>query len=127
MKSKREVVAFLMVLVLVLSVFAGCGGSEEAENPNVGSWKLTGGYVNGVSLPKEQIQTQLGEVSLLIKEDGTVQKKGIGLDAKGIWKKTDQGVTVSDKDGSSAVVFIRKDDKLTGKIKGVELTFTKEK
>lgn len=124
MKSVKKQIALVVLLVLALTVLAGCGGVEE-EDKYVGSWEVSGGKVSGVSLPQEQIKEQLGTISLTIQKGGTVKKEGIGLDAEGVWKESKDGITISDKDGTYAVSFVKEDDKLKGSIKGIEILFQK--
>lgn len=127
MKKMRKGFAMLCILILSFTVLAGCGGGEEEESKFVGTWEMTAGKVNGVSLPADQIEEQLGTISIVIQKDGTAEKKGFGLDATGRWKETENGITVSDKDGTNAVAFTWKDDTLSGDIKGIEIRFKKGK
>lgn len=114
----------LVLLGLALFALSGCGGEEE--DPYIGTWKMSAGKVNGVSLPSVQIEEQLGTISLVIQEKGVVKKEGIGLDATGKWKESEKGITISDKDGTNEVVFTLSEGKLSGNIKGIELIFSKE-
>lgn len=124
MSRVKKSIVYFVVLALTLVTLAGCGTTEK-ENEFVGSWEVSGGKVNGVSLPKEQIKEQLGAISLKIKKDGTVTKEGIGLDAVGVWKESKDGITVSEKDGANKVLFKREGDKLAGNIKGIEVVLKK--
>lgn len=126
MEKMRKGFAMFCILILSLTVMAGCGSGEE-ESKFVGTWEMTAGKVNGVSLPADQIKEQLGTISIVVKEDGIAEKKGIGLDATGRWKETENGITVSDKDGTNAVAFTWKDDTLSGDIKGIEILLKKNK
>lgn len=125
MKRRKKGIAVLLLLSLALVVLSGCGGSEESQY--AGTWELTGGRAGGISLPQEQIKSEVGEASMTIQEDGTVKKTGVGLDENGKWEETDKGITVSDQDGSNAVTFTLADDKLIGTVKGIEMTFSKKK
>lgn len=125
MEKMRKGLVLVLLLILSVTVLAGCGGEEEEENKYVGTWEVTAGKVDGVSLPADQIREQLGTISLVIQKDGTVEKTGLGLDATGKWKETEQGITVSDKDGTNAVAFTLKEDVLSGRIKGIEIRFKK--
>lgn len=126
MEKMRKGFALFGLLILSLMVLAGCGGEEEEENKFVGTWEMTAGKVNGVSLPADQIKEQLGTISLVIQKNGTAEKTGFGLDATGRWKETEKGITVSDKDGTNAVAFTWKENTLSGEIKGIEIQFRKE-
>lgn len=127
MERMRKGLALFLLLVLSVTVLAGCGGEEEEENKFVGTWEVTAGKVDGISLPADQIKEQLGTISLVIQKDGTAEKAGIGLDATGKWSETEQGIAVSDKDGTNAVDFTLKEDILSGEIKGIEIQFKKSK
>lgn len=121
----KKGMAVLLLLSLALVVLSGCGGSEE--NKYAGSWELTGGKAGGISLPQDQIQSEVGEVAMTLREDGTVKKTGVGLDENGKWEETEKGIRISDQDGSNAVTFTLADDKLLGTVKGIEMTFSKKK
>jgi hypothetical protein len=125
MKKAGKMLAAALAGVLILLALTGCGDGRE-ESAYVGSWELESGKANSVTLQKDQIQEQLGEVSFSIQEDGTVEKTGIGLDADGVWKETENGITVSDRDESNAVSFVYDSGRLTGTVKGLELVFAKK-
>ena len=75
MEKMRKGFALFGLLILSLMVLAGCGGEEEEENKFVGTWEMTAGKVNGVSLPADQIKEQLGTISLVIQKNGGKKQK----------------------------------------------------
>lgn len=125
MRKMRKGIVLFLFLVLSITTLTGCGGGEEEENKFVGTWNMTAGKVNGVSLPADQVKEQLGTISFVIQKGGTVKKEGIGLDATGKWEEKSNGIVVSDKDGSNEVVFTLEEDTLSGEIKGIEILFKK--
>lgn len=125
MKTRKLSVLCLLVAVVAICFLVAC--EEESKQVNyTGTWKVTEGKANGVRLTGEQLTTTLGEITMNVESEGKItDKKGIGLDENGKWTATENGIMVSDLDGSNSVTFTYKDGTLTGAVKGIDITLKK--
>lgn len=122
---KKSYLVWLLVAAVGLCILVGCG-DKNAKTNYTGTWKVSGGKANGISLTAEQITSTLGNITMNVGNEGKITKKeGIGLDENGKWSATETGIIVSDVDGTNSVTFTYKDGTLTGNVKGLEITLKK--
>lgn len=128
MKRKTKVVALLFALLLVCTVFVGCGGSN-ADDPIVGTWELTGVEAAGQTLTIEQFMQASGSAKTPTFEftgDNKVNVKDLGtVDGSGEWEVKDGKYTVTDSSGTAIECSIV-ENKLEMEVSSIKLTFEKK-
>ena len=112
----KKLVALALVIVMVVAMVA-CGGG--GKDPAVGTWKLTGMFMDG-----QDYSAYLGllgmEMTLTLNEDGTGTMDAMGESINITW--SDGKIT---NEGES-IPFSVDGDKLTMEEDGTQLVFTRQ-
>lgn len=111
--KKTRMLTLALVFVLALSMLlVGC--SKKNDDALIGTWKLDT-VVFGES---EMKAADFGlEMSMVINKDGTAKLLTTGEEEEAAtWKKSDKGLSITDKSGEEAIEFTLEN----GKLKAVE-------
>lgn len=132
MKKWSKVAVVMMLVVMTMSVMAGCGGKKDTTPEIVGTWKVSAVETAGVSVDFAKYAEQLGQdadslvMELTAKEDKSLSMNLMGQESKGTWEEKD-GKYILTMDGQDQEVAV-KDGKLTfsEETTGVTMTFEKK-
>lgn len=121
--AKKTGSCLLLVLaVCAVMLLASACGAKYADSEYLGTWKAASASMSGISL---DLSKSVGEFSLTLNEDGSVDAV-VGEDKeKGKWEETDQGFKI--KDSSAEMEFQKTDNgKVKTEYQGMNITFEKK-
>lgn len=116
----KRIVVVLVVLILVISLSA-CGG-KFAGSDYLGTWKATVATMDDVELNVDKI---LGDFTMGLEADGTVNLDINGDKGSGEWKETKDGIALLE--GDRSMEFTSDGEKLVVEQNSIEIYFEKIK
>lgn len=115
-KALIKTLSVIMMMCVLLTLLAACGGEKYSNSKYLGKWEATNAEYSGVEMDPATILG--GEFSFELKETGKCNVV-IGEDkSSGEWKKTDKGFNVEDE-----FKFEVDGKKATLKYQGINITF----
>lgn len=124
---KKSVLAFLTCVLALAFALTGCSGGKDPKANFVGSWKLSGGTLEGEELTDEYMEMfeEWGLICILVlDEDGTGSLDLFSEVSNVKWEAKDATTATITADGDSQDMKL-KDGKLVLEADGDELVFTK--
>lgn len=124
---KKSVLAFLTCVLALAFALTGCSGGKDPKANFVGSWKLSGGTLEGEELTDEYMEMfeEWGlSCILVLDEDGTGSLDLFSEVSDVKWEAKDTTTATITADGDSQDMKL-KDGKLVLEADGDELVFTK--
>lgn len=124
---KKSVLAFLTCVLALAFALTGCSGGKDPKANFVGSWKLSGGTLEGEELTDEYMEMfeEWGlSCILVLDEDGTGSLDLFSEISDVKWEAKDATTATITADGDSQDMKL-KDGKLVLEADGDELVFTK--
>ena len=115
--KKLTIIAVMFILLFTL---VSCGG-ESGDSPYVGTWKATVATMDGTEV---NVSDVLGQFTLDIKANGTLEMNVNEKNGETSWEETDKGFVV--EDNGTTMEFIAEDDKLYVEQSGIKIYFEKE-
>ena len=135
---KKSALAFITVILALAFALVGCGGSKaDPEEAFLGSWKISGGVLEGEELDEETLDAMedwgincilifeedgegqidlynhVADITWKVKDDGTVRIKADGVSFKATLK--DGELTL--KEGENKIIFTKSKKDLSGTVK----------
>ena len=127
---KKSALAFITVILALAFALVGCGGSKaDPEEAFLGSWKISGGVLEGEEFDEETLDAMEDwgiNCILIFEEDGEGQIDLYNHVADITWKVKDDGTVKIKADGVSFKATL-KDGELTLKEGENKIIFTKSK
>ena len=135
---KKSALVFITVILALAFALVGCGGSKtNPEEPFLGSWKISGGELEGEEFDEETLDAledwgincilildedgegqidlynHVADITWKVKDDGTVKIKADGVSFKATLK--DGELTL--KEGENSIIFTKSKKDLSGTVK----------
>ena len=127
---KKSALVFITVILALAFALVGCGGSKtNPEEPFLGSWKISGGELEGEEFDEETLDALEDwgiNCILIFEEDGEGQIDLYNHVSDITWKVKDDGTVKIKADGMSFKATL-KDGELTLKEGENSIIFTKSK
>lgn len=127
---KKSTVAFITFVLALAFALVGCGGfTANPEEPFLGSWKISGGELEGEDFDEETLDAMEDwgiNCILIFEEDGEGQIDLYNHVSDITWKIEDDGTAKIKADGASFKATL-KDGELTLKESKNRIVFTKSK
>lgn len=127
---KKSTIAFITFVLALAFALVGCGGfTANPEEPFLGSWKISGGELEGEDFDEETLDAMEDwgiNCILIFEEDGEGQIDLYNHVSDITWKIEDDGTAKIKADGASFKATL-KDGELTLKESKNRIVFTKSK
>lgn len=118
-RTMLRLFSLLLVVVLALGM-AACGGKSDVT----GTWVLSGGSQDGVTVDQETLEAVMGEMTYTFEDGGKVTMSLAGVSVEGTWTQDGDTVTLESQGTTSTMTL--DGDKLTLEESGVTVEFTKK-